>query len=853
MSITTHYSMAKNTRRSQKKRSQRRVLDAYHHAEKGGATLDELGDENAVHGGILDALRFLKNPDAHSDPSDEELDSDEALASDDDFDVLNSKFSQTIRDRGGAADLDDEGSASYDELELVTLSQAWDMDDRDNEIVLDDSGSEAESASDSASGSSSDSSSESEASLSEDEEAMLRGTGEGDISNTVLRLTAKLKTPEHKRLVAAGTENVFAVPTNGEKLTLAEMMGDATADAVLVSAEAAQPLAVPLPKRIQQRHDRRAAYEITKLDVQRWQDSVRKLQEADHVLFPLAPAEESASEEDAEAQVDGMRMVNESAERTALADKVHALLQAGLLEDELKEATFQQIAATKLSKEELFQRTQELRRMRELMFRDEQRARRIKKIKSKQFRKIRKRERLRDAALVDGEVLSDDEHADPEDHDRKRAEERMSLRHKTQGKWAQQMVRLGLTKDAGARADYEEMLRTGEQLRARQLGAELDRSDNVLDLEREMDHADDSADDAERQRLGKGVLAMDFMRKAEEKQRRQNQRDLAELRHADPAASYGDAVNQIKNQGRRVYTPAAGERRREAEEEDEEVLEDLRDEDSRSLPNQMSRGPTREAKAEAEAPAEVEAPETTKPSGLALPEFAGFELSDEENPWMAGDETNTNKRKRVEHIAADLSRMDKAAHKIAKSAKRARPGKAEKTPLVDLDNVLRPVGSDDDDDTTPMFQQHALIEEAFAGDDVTAEFAAEKQQMVQAEDDKEEDMTLPGWGGWAGAGAEHKPPKKKFVRKIDGVVQANKRRDRNLQNVIINETVNKHNLKYQLGSVPYGYETQEQYERALRMPIGEEWLARSTHQKVILPRVQVKQGVVVDPMTAPFK
>ncbi|KAM9897315.1 hypothetical protein OXX79_006955, partial [Metschnikowia pulcherrima] len=134
---------------------------------------------------------------------------------------------------------------------------------------------------------------------------------------------------------------------------------------------------------------------------------------------------------------------------------------------------------------------------------------------------------------------------------------------------------------------------------------------------------------------------------------------------------------------------------------------------------------------------------------------------------------------------------------------------------------------------------------------VVAEFRAEKEQVAAAEDDKEEDLTLPGWGGWGGV--DEKKPKKKFVRKIDGVAQRDNRKDKGLDNVIVNETVNKHNLKYQSSSVPFPYESREQYERALRMPVGEEWASSATHQKTILPRVIVKQGVVIDPLKAPFK
>ncbi|KAF8004943.1 hypothetical protein HF325_000400 [Metschnikowia pulcherrima] len=442
--------------RSQKKRSERKVLDAFHLAER-AANGSESGSEGEnddlqVRDGIMDARKFMKN--ANGDGlEDEELDSDEAMASDDDYDVLNTKFSQTIRDkskkrrRGEDSDSsseDDEGYHSIDESQLVTLSEAWDMDERD------------------------------------------------------LAQAKKTKDPahKHKRLITETVaENEFSVPTNGTKLSLAEMMaaGDPLAAPLVAQDDEDdnKALAVPLPRHMQERNNRKVAYDITKQDVSRWQESVRALQNADHVTFPLPPpAVEEQEEVDAEAD--------------ELELKVNLLLKSGALLDESNEATFEQLALAKLSKEDLFKRTQELRRMRELMFRDEQRAKRIKKIKSKQFRKIRKRERLRDADLVEGS----DAELDPEDHDRKRAEERMSLRHKTQLKWAQNMIKSGITKDALTRAELEEMLRAGERLRTKQLGhAEGEQSDgNVSDIEREYARDDAASDTEERGLLGKGCV-----------------------------------------------------------------------------------------------------------------------------------------------------------------------------------------------------------------------------------------------------------------------------------------------------------------------------------------------------------
>lgn len=91
---------------------------------------------------------------------------------------------------------------------------------------------------------------------------------------------------------------------------------------------------------------------------------------------------------------------------------------------------------------------------------------------------------------------------------------------------------------------------------------------------------------------------------------------------------------------------------------------------------------------------------------------------------------------------------------------------------------------------------------------------------------------MPGWGAWAGTGANPRK-KRKFVKKIKGVASQDKRKDKNLKNVIINEKVNKKNLKYQSSAVPFPFESREQYERSLRMPLGQEWTSRASHQKMI--------------------
>lgn len=61
------------------------------------------------------------------------------------------------------------------------------------------------------------------------------------------------------------------------------------------------------------------------------------------------------------------------------------------------------------------------------------------------------------------------------------------------------------------------------------------------------------------------------------------------------------------------------------------------------------------------------------------------------------------------------------------------------------------------------------------------------------------------------------------------------------------------NVKYHASALPHTFETKQQYERSLRVPIGPEWATKATFQASTMPRVLVKKGVVVEAISAPFK
>ncbi|CAI4667865.1 BBM_1a_G0039330.mRNA.1.CDS.1 [Saccharomyces cerevisiae] len=899
--------MAKKKSKSRSK-SSRRVLDALQLAEREiNGEFDNSSDNDKRHdarrnGTVVNLLKRSKG-DTNSDEDDidsesfedEELNSDEALGSDDDYDILNSKFSQTIRDKKENANYQEEedegGYTSIDEEDLMPLSQVWDMDEK----TAQSNGNDDEDASpqlklqdtDISSESSSSEESESESEDDEEEEDPFDEISEDEEDIELNTITSKLidetksKAPKRLGTYGSGEANEYVLPSanaaNGAsgKLSLTDMMNVIDDRQVIENANLlkgkSSTYEVPLPQRIQQRHDRKAAYEISKQEVSKWNDIVQQNRRADHLIFPLnKPTEHNHASAFTRTQ---------DVPQTELQEKVDQVLQESNLANPEKDLKFEELSTAKMTPEEMRKRTTEMRLMRELMFREERKARRLKKVKSKTYRKIKKKELMKNRELA---AVSGDE--DNEDHDIARAKERMTLKHKTNSKWAKDMIKHGMTNDAETREEMEEMLRQGERLKAKMLDRNSDdeedgRVQTLSDVENEEKENIDS--EALKSKLGKtGVMNMAFMKNGEAREREANKETLRQLRAVENGddiklfESDGEETNgeniQI-NKGRRIYTPGSLESNKDMNELNDHTRKEHKVDESRSLENRLrakNSGQSKNARTNAEGAIIVEEESDGEPLQDGQNNQQDEEAKDV-NPWLANesDEEHTVKKQssKVNVIDKDSSKNVKAMNKMEKAElkqKKKKKGKSndDEDLLLTADDSTRlkivdPYGGSDNEqgDNVFMFKQQDVIAEAFAGDDVVAEFQEEKKRVIDDEDDKEVDTTLPGWGEWAGAGSKPKNKKRKFIKKVKGVVNKDKRRDKNLQNVIINEKVNKKNLKYQSSAVPFPFENREQYERSLRMPIGQEWTSRASHQELIKPRIMTKPGQVIDPLKAPFK
>jgi U3 small nucleolar RNA-associated protein 14 len=660
----------------------------------------------------------------------------------------------------------------------------------------------------------------------------------------------------------------------------------------------ARKLEAPLPKRQQDKLDRAAANAKANETLERWTDTIKRNRRAENLIFPLQ--NKSGGEAVGESR---LQPTTTSAPANDLESTIQAILQQSGLsngaEDEDKIRRGEELELNKRPIEEVMKNRAQLRLARELAFREEIRAKRIKKIKSKAYRRVHRKEREkllekeRSQLKDDGVDLSDQER---EYNDRRRAEERMGAKHRD-SKWAKGIKATGRAAwDQDALEGVTEMARRNEELRRRVEGKTVrDEDEDASDVPSDEDDSEDdsdvsNADDAALQRsLGKLKVnpfstdnsklgQMAFMQRAEAAKRAQNDEDIERIRRelaGEDSMSEEEAENATRV-GRRKYGPGK----------------------EMSLPMQVNRNEFEEQPGsdDEDAPKAVEGEEnepatngarrTTKASGpLANGLENGRKTQRKESTVTAKADTDTSnpfltkakkekKSKSEAEVPVSLEPAKAGGQAKAKSQAKSKAKASANPQETTIDSFLQQrvttaddngwatvLGGQDDDedadeqaledegiDLNVVLRNQALTAKGFAGDDVAADFAAEKKVTIASEESTTIETLLPGWGSWTGEGARNKPHK--TITKRPGL-DANKRKDKKLDKVIINEKRAKPNVKYMASQLPFPFENREQYERSLAVPKGKEWTTKKTFQDATRPRVIVKQGVIA-PLRKPL-
>ena len=670
----------------------------------------------------------------------------------------------------------------------------------------------------------------------------------------------------------------------------------------------ARKLEPPLPQRQQDQIDRTAAYEKSKETLSRWIETVKHNRRAEHLSFPL--------KDPRAVDAPGSRLILPNLQTNSASDlesAIESILQeSGLVSsqgqstDETSKA-FEELEANKVPFAEMQARRAELRRARDLLFREEIRAKRIKKIKSKAYRKVHRKERERgshlerDALAANGHEESESE---KERNDRRRAEARMGAKHR-ESRWAKGVKESGRAKwDMDARDGVAEMARRDEELRRRMEGKDASGSGSDFS-----GLSDDDGDTAVFDNEDNGLLAklsgsvdvlqddsaifsklanMEFMKKADSAQKGRNRAEVESFKRDLNGDELSEEDNEREDVGRRSFgpnkrampklTPVAAKEQRGEFEERESNGSDVEDVDGTG-------GPAEETEIVTEVPERVDSKalkdrrSNTGHLGLSkTPPFLSAADTISSNPWLASASKTSKSQRHNEHgherilisnnITSELATDDvkslqvnsttpdlqqSIGRMVPKTRKphRSTDGKATESAVLP-DNVSN---SDSDEESTqqpPHLSNQDLIRRAFAGDSVIAEFDSEKAAAVSSELPQEVDMSLPGWGTWAGAGLtrreqRHAKAQRKQMKKRlpgDDGVERERRQDAKLKGVIISEKRVKKNDKYLATQLPHPFETRQQYERSLRLPVGPEWTTKETFQGMTKPRILLKQGVI---------
>jgi len=138
------------------------------------------------------------------------------------------------------------------------------------------------------------------------------------------------------------------------------------------------------------------------------------------------------------------------------------------------------------------------------------------------------------------------------------------------------------------------------------------------------------------------------------------------------------------------------------------------------------------------------------------------------------------------------------------------------------------------------------IQEAFADDDVIAEFDKEKNEIAERDQPKSIDLSLPGWGDWGGSGVVvNRRRKQKFIIKPP---PAQPRKDVHLHHVIINQQKDKKITPHLVNKLPFPYVDVEQYETTIKQPLGKEWNPECAFRRLNQPKIRTLIGTIIEPL-----
>ncbi|KAF7102350.1 hypothetical protein CFC21_103506 [Triticum aestivum] len=645
----------------------------------------------------------------------------------------------------------------------------------------------------------------------------------------------------------------------------------------MVQQQEKKPMVVqpPLPKGQRDKMDRSVAYVLSKKEIGKWERIVKDNREAATLRF----------ENDLNLGVDTVGAIASKFEpRSSFEKQMAGVFNNTEIMEAHKNDGAKILELNKMEVEDVRERQNRLAKMRSLLFRHEMKAKRVKKIKSRTYHRLMKKDKLKAADLeADPEAAKDS----AKKLEFKRAEERMTLKHKNNSKWAKRILKRGLSvQDDGTRDAITAQLQQ-HALLTRKMNSIKDgssSSDESSDDDDDDEDEDESKLEAKLLNRGKekirkvieedneipksGVFSLPFMERAMKKradatyeQTRLDYEELEESLRKLEDDNTEENVDSMKVTGKRTFGPV----KRAHEEANKRPK--LGDADKNS-----------DSEYDSDSGQHFDSSEVNKKAEYANNKADDVQLgtalldNEQQNDLYSFDGTRKSQGPKTDievRMLADNSWKKVKNSKTNGGNNIKESGNKSKVQIPSVDsNPKQPQNSDsdseeemvdgfltvsDEKETYELPSQADLIRQAFAGDDVEAEFEDEKVKALNEEDpEPEEPALVPGWGQWTHVQQkrglpswmvkEHEDAKRKREETLKS------RKDAKLKHVIISEHVDKKAEKLLATNLPFPYTSNDVYENSMRMPLGPDFNPAISLSALNRPAIVKKPGVVIKPI-----
>ncbi|XP_036884394.1 U3 small nucleolar RNA-associated protein 14 homolog A-like [Sturnira hondurensis] len=651
----------------------------------------------------------------------------------------------------------------------------------------------------------------------------------------------------------------------GERLVLSDLLEPfkaspslATVKKQLDRVRSKKAVELPFTQEEVARTRREVAFHQTSRALSRWDPVVLKDRQAQQLVFPRG------KEQPAFAPTEHMLSGWEA--RTPLEQEILSLLCKNKqpVRDPLL-TPMEKASLKAMSLEEAKMRRAELQRARALQSYYEARARRERKIKSKKHRRVLKRGKAK-KVLREFEKLQQVSPAAPRDLEkleRARMLERMSLKHQSSGKWAKSKAIMAKYDTGARRAVQEQLARNRELTQKLQVASGSEEEEGGTEESNPL--LPEVVDEAQVTAEGPNPWMATYRSGATKEAKSQKEPEQC----PEPVAS---EAPESEGGGR----PVAEKEVLLKEFEEKRLLRKKSGLSQSAKP--VGRQQTKDSNSqEASSESRALSPKFSKDKHLCrkqtvtlvravLPVQREGPVGEEEKPlWLPGPGGAEALEEPEERDREGPFRNKEPPGPVLERRQLERqqdgqPGAPEKERkrMIDLRSILTSRSPSTESLAVPTTieelagerdrdLQHT-IKEAFTGDDVVRDFLKEKRGAVEASKPVDMDLTLPGWGEWAGVGL--KPGARRRHRLLIKAPESPPRRDENLPNVIISEKRNIHAAAHQVRGLPYPFTHHQQFERTIQTPIGSTWNTQRAFQKLTAPKVVTKPGHVIKPIRA---